>query len=156
MKNEKGVTLIELLGVLVILSVILILAGSILTSSMKTSNRATTDQRLQQEANYITEAIRNEYLKSEKQKAEETEIEEYIKKVIVRINNDQNQLKLYDRVISEGYIYSFCLETEFENEECKKDKKIDRSATSQTFQLKLTSKDGQRTHEIKTEYSKLK
>lgn len=138
MKNEKGVTLIELLGVLVILSVILILAGSILTSSMKTSNRATTDQRLQQEANYITEAIRNQYL------------EEATGKLTLVIGD--HQLEMNEKVISEGYIYCFDLQEPCEKEE----KTIDRSKTNQSFYLKLRSKDGQRTHEIKTEYSKLK
>ena len=41
MKNEKGITLIELLGVLVILGVVLTLIGSIMVNSIKTLYRPT-------------------------------------------------------------------------------------------------------------------
>lgn len=142
MKNEKGITLIELLGVLVILSILLTLAGSILTSSLKTSNRATTDQRMQQEANYITEKVRNEYLKKPSDAGPSFEL---------KIKDDQ--LLLDDKMISEGYHYSFCLdETPCEEIPIT----IDRSKPQQPFQLILTAKDNGRTHEIDTKLSKLK
>lgn len=142
MKNEKGITLIELLGVLVILSILLTLAGSILTSSLKTSNRTTTDQRLQQEANYITEKVRNEYLKR---------VDDAGESFMLTIENGQLLLD-ESKVISEGYYYSFCLE----EESCEKmTETIYRSKTNQPFQLKLTSKNDKRTHIIDTEFSKL-
>ncbi len=142
MKNEKGITLIELLGVLVILSILLTLAGSILTSSLKTSNRTTTDQRLQQEANYITEKVRNEYLKR---------VDDAGESFMLTIENGQLLLD-ENKVISEGYYYSFCLE----EESCEKmTETIYRSKTNQPFQLKLTSKNDKRTHIIDTEFSKL-
>lgn len=154
MKNEKGITLVELLGVLVILSILLTLAGSILTSSLKTSNRATTDQRMQQEANYITEKVRNEYLEKVKDGVPETFTFE------ITIDNDNKKLLLNNvEVISEGYHYTFCVEEEEEEEKgaCEKMKEtIDRTKTQQQFQLKLTSKNDERSHIIDTQLSKLK
>lgn len=148
-KNEKGVTLIELLGVLVILSIVLTLAGSILTSSLKMSNRATADQRLQQEANYITEAIRNKYL------------EKTSESIHLKIDNNRQKLFIKDeavsedyKVLSEGYMYSFCLD---EHEACEiEEQSIFRFESHQAFQLKLESKDGQRNYIIDTKFSKLK
>lgn len=148
LSNERGITLIELLGVLVILSVLLTLAGSILTSSLKTSNRATTEQRLQQEANYITEKVRNEYLKRVDESSAET---------FDLIMDNENQKLLLDDVgvISEGYTYSTCFSGE--NEACGHEKiTFSRLENHQIFQLRLISSDGARMHEIDTKLSKLK
>lgn len=144
MKNEQGITLIELLGVLVIMGILITMTGSILTSSLKTSKRATTDQRLQQEANYITEVIRKEYLKSEKEKAEETEI----KKIVVKIDNENKQLLLYDDVISEGFTYSF------DEARTETMKELIRAKEHQSFKL-LLSKDNH-TYTVDTTFSKLR
>ncbi len=149
MKNEKGVTLIELLGVLVILSIVLTLAGSILTNSLKTSNRAATDQRLQQEANYLTEALRNRYLEKKSEP------------IHLKIDHDSQKLYIKDeavsgdyKVLSEGYRYSFCTD---DADACEiEEQSLLRAESHQTLQLKLKSKDGQQSYVIDTKFSKLK
>lgn len=134
-KNEKGVTLIELLGVLVILSIVLTLAGSILTSSLKTSNRATADQRLQQEANYITEAIRNKYLGG-KEGTLTIQIED---DKLLLIEAEESKI-----VISEGYHYTNHGESEI---------KLDKSYH---LHILIQTKDENSSYEIHTKLSKLK
>ncbi len=96
MRNERGLTLVELLAVLVILGVIMTLLGSVLVNGMKASDRSATNQRLQQEANYIAEAIRKEYLELDN-----------TNKIRLTIDNDNRILKLDEKTISEGYIYCF-------------------------------------------------
>lgn len=151
MNNEKGITLIELLGVLVILSIVLTFIGSILVSSLKTSERATSDQRLQQEANYITEKVRNEFLKKVTKEGDLNP--PVLANFELTIDNDNNRLLLNDEdVISEGYTYSTCVE---KDELCDDPIKIDRTESRQPFQMKLISKD-KKVHIIDTQLSKLK
>ncbi len=57
-------------------------------------NRNATNQMLQQEANYITEVIRKEYLKS---------IENDI---VINIDENKKVLKVDGKIISEGYNYN--------------------------------------------------
>lgn len=93
MKNERGLTLVELLAVLVVLSVIMMLIGTVLVNGMKASNRTTTNQQLQQEANYIVEVVRKEYLKSGVV-------------VPIKLEVDKGKFKMDGIIISEGYIYT--------------------------------------------------
>lgn len=65
MRNERGLTLVELLAVLALVAIIMTLIISVFINGAKASERSTTNQRLQQEANYIVESIRNEYLRLE-------------------------------------------------------------------------------------------
>ncbi|WP_415579221.1 type II secretion system protein, partial [Filibacter tadaridae] len=105
MKNERGLTLVELLAVLAIVGVIMALLGSVLINGIKASNRTTTRQQLQQEANYITEVVRNEYLGQGSGS-------------FTIYSDDVNQtLKIESKIISEGYIYKLCYEGENEEEE---------------------------------------
>ena len=168
MKNEKGITLIELLGVLVILGIVLTLIGSIMVNSLKTSDRATTEQRLQQEANYITEKIRSEYLKKPDD-PEEGKISDSFKleidndeKQLTLIDNDENKLPLEGIVISEGYLYCY---KEDINDKRVEDMSCDNTDESnpivisridnEEFIMTLVSKD-QKPYTIKTIFSKLK
>lgn len=102
MKNERGVTLLELLATLVLVGVIIILFMSIFLNGLKTSKQITTKQELQQEANYIIETVRKEYLKSEKECkcSKDTSI-------VLEIDKLKKQLKMNSIVISEGYDYDF-------------------------------------------------
>lgn len=133
LKNEKGVTLIELLAVLVILSIILLLTATVLITSMKTTTRASGDQRLQQEANLIVETIRNEYLSKEGLKK-------------IEINITENGLEMIDKVISTGYEYQFC-ENEANKQEIYK-------TTENDFCLEIKNSNG-RHYTIETKFSKL-
>jgi len=93
MRNERGVTLVELIAVLAIIGIITTLIISVLVNGIKASNRNTTNQLLLQEGNRITEVIRKEYLKPDDQVIE------------IRINNSET-MEMNGVVISEGYIYA--------------------------------------------------
>lgn len=95
MRNEKGITLVELLAVLAIAGIIMVLISSVLLNGSDASQRTASKQQLQQEANYIVEVIRSEYLKLENQQIE-VKIEE---------TNNRQILKMNARIISEGYDY---------------------------------------------------
>lgn len=142
MRNERGVTLIELVAVLAIVGIILVLISSVFIGGLKASNRSTTNQQLQQEANYITEAIRNEYLKNPEKDRVPIKME-------LEILGDR--LEMDGAVISEGYIYNFGTD---EATESILVLEIDRSKGSFEFNLGL-EKNGQ-IYEVKTTFSKLK
>lgn len=95
MRNQKGITLVELLAVLAIAGIITTLIISILASGSNASQRTTSKQQLQQEANYIVEVIRSEYLKKENPLIE------------LRIEGSGNnqKLKMGSKVISQDYKY---------------------------------------------------
>ena len=96
MRNERGLTLVELLAVLVLVGIISALIMGAFFNGIKAADRSTTKQMLQQEANYITEVVRNEYLKSVNKNIIELKIE-----------NDNHILKMNSKIISEGYEYFF-------------------------------------------------
>jgi len=102
MKNERGLTLVELLAVLVILGFIMMLLGTVLVNGMKASNRTTTNQQLQQEANYIVERVRSEYLKLPK----EVTNDKFKLEIVLEIDTVNQTFKMNDEVVSEGYIYN--------------------------------------------------
>ncbi|GEN82324.1 hypothetical protein SLU01_06360 [Sporosarcina luteola] len=97
MKNERGLTLVELLASLAIFGIILALIGSILITGIKTANRNTLNQQMQQEANYITEVVRKEYLrKNDKNIMDNT----------ITFNVDNDVLKMNGTIISRDYQYT--------------------------------------------------
>ena len=98
MRNERGITLIELLAVLALIGIIITLIVSVLINGMNASKRNTTNQRLQQDANYIVEMIRNNYLKNESDINEEVPIS-------LKIENSGKKLLMDNKVLSEGYIF---------------------------------------------------
>jgi len=100
MKNERGITLVELLAVLALVGIIVAIIVSVMINGMNTSKRNTTNQRLQQEANYIVEVIRSEYLKNEEGSIT-LDIEgndEY--QMLIMNKGKENEMK-----ISDGYFY---------------------------------------------------
>ena len=97
MNNPRGITLIELLAVLSLVGIILILVISVLINGLNSSDRTSTNQRLQQEANYIMETIRKEYLMNTADPFS------------VRIETISGGQRIYvsNRLVSETYNYQF-------------------------------------------------
>ncbi|WKA52392.1 type II secretion system protein [Planococcus liqunii] len=95
MKNQKGITLVELLAVLAITGIIIVLIFSVLLTGSNASHRTAAKQQMQQEANYIVEVVRNEYLKL------------HGPKINLKIEGvgEQQKLKMGSQVISRGYNY---------------------------------------------------
>ncbi len=65
MKNEKGLTLVEVLVGLAILSIIMIILGGLLIDAFKNSERSEKITALQQEANTIMTELRDIHWKNE-------------------------------------------------------------------------------------------
>ena len=141
MRNERGITLIELVAVLAIVGIILTLISSVLISGLKASDRSSTNQRLQQEANYITEAIRNEYLNHP----------DKVENPIITLKVEDNKLKLDETTISEGYTYTF---GSVDSIDPSLILEIDRNEESVEYKLKLEKNN--QIYEVNTTLSKLK
>lgn len=131
MRNEQGMTLVELLAVLALSGMLIVLIGSVMINGMELSNRNVTEQQLQQEANYITEAVRNEYLK----KFDPSTMDKTI-----RLEVDEGTLTMDGQAISYGYEYSV--------------RNVMRDRNPAPFYLTI-EKDG-RTYTVDTKFSKLK
>ncbi len=91
MKDENGLTLIELLAVISIIAIISVFLFSILLNGFTVTERTTIKQKVQQEGNYITETIRKEYLTSSNSN------------IILKVEGNNKSLLLNDNVISSGY-----------------------------------------------------
>lgn len=135
MKNEKGITLVELLAVLAIAGIVTTLIISVLANGSSASQRTTSKQQLQQEANYIVEVIRSDYLK----------IDNPIIELKIEGNGNNQKLKMGTKVISQGFNYKLV-----EPALGKIDPKID-----QKFVLEITAQ-GVQPYVIKTKFSKLR
>lgn len=132
MKNEKGITLVELLAALAIMGIIVVVIASVLTTGTTSANKTATKQQLQQEANLIVEVLRKEYLKSDNHTFNLTVIED----------NDVKTLLVDEEVVSRGYTYSYTPDTI--------DPKIDTK-----FKMTIMDNSGQ-FYEIDTSFSKLR
>lgn len=135
MRNQKGITLVELLAVLAIAGIITTLIISILASGSNASQRTTSKQQLQQEANYIVEVIRSEYLKKENPLIE----------LKIEGSGNNQKLKMGSKVISQDYNYKIV-----EPALGKIDPRID-----QRLVLELSA-SGVKPFIIKTTFSKLR
>lgn len=93
MKNERGITLVELLAVIILISIISIFLFSVLNSGVTNVVRTSTNQKLQQEGHYITKVIRNEYLESG------------IASIDLVVDNTKKQLIMNGNIISTDYTY---------------------------------------------------
>ena len=138
MNTQKGITLVELLAALALVGMLVILIFSVMTQGMKASERNTTTQRLQQEANLIVEKLRNEHLMDSQQAGYTPFIELEIVGDVLKIKGDET--------LSSGYEYKFL------NPENPKNMLFDRSSNQQ---IKMEIKSGDRIYIIDTTFSKL-
>lgn len=96
MKNQRGLTLVELLAVLALTGILVVLLGGVLLNGMKASTRNTVNQQLQQETNYLTEVVKNEYMKKYKAGMNE----------MIKFEISEGRLTMDGKIISEGYNYN--------------------------------------------------
>ena len=148
MRNDRGITLIELLAVIVIFGVIITLIISVLLNGMSASKRNTTNQRIQQEANKIVELIRKEYLKNEPGEITLVVEDKGDSQMLIMFKGEENEVK-----ISEGYYY--CESTD---EECETViiPEISRN-NNEILHMVLTDRKGDKSlsYEINTTFSRL-
>lgn len=101
MRNEKGITLVELIATLAIAGIVVALIASVLASGTSASQRTGMNQRLQQEGNIIVEQVRAQYLLNQREDSIPDQF-------VVLVQNDK--LVFLDEtgasmVLSEGYSY---------------------------------------------------
>lgn len=154
MKNEKGITLVELIAVLAIAGIVVALIASVLASGSNASQRTSLNQQLQQEGNIIVEKIRAQYLMNQKEDAIPDTFE-------IVVQNDKLLLKDEtgaNTVISEGFKYDLDPASTNANSPTKKKVILDRTKKSD-FNLIIRSKtNGNSTYQeykINTSFSKL-
>ncbi|WP_438311213.1 prepilin-type N-terminal cleavage/methylation domain-containing protein [Sporosarcina sp. FA9] len=107
MRNERGLTLVELLAVLALVGIVMTLLISVFINGSKASNRIATNQQLQQEANYITEVVRREYLIH----PDNVTDVKYKVRIELEIDEINNVLKMNGKMISEGFTYAEVTDT---------------------------------------------
>ena len=138
MRNQKGITLVELLAALALVGLIVALAFSVMTQGISASDRNTSNQRIQQEANIIVEKLRREHLMNSHEAGYTSMIELVIVGDVLKIKDGE--------ILSSGYTYKF-LETADVNQMF-----IDRDG-NQKFKMEI--KAGDRVYIIDTTFSKL-
>ena len=154
MKNERGITLVELIATLAIAGIVIVLIASVLTSGANASKRTGMNQRLQQEGNIIVEKIRAEYLLNHQDDAVPDQFEVVVQNDKL-IHTDETGVNL---TLSEGYDYD--LDPSASVSSPTKDiTMLDRTQKSE-FNLRISGKnngdsDIQEYH-INTSFSKLK
>ncbi len=135
MRNQKGVTLLELLGVLAITGIIIAMIMTTMANGSNASQRTKSKQQMQQEANYIVEVIRSEYLKKENNVIE----------LKVEGTGYDQKLKMNLKVISQGYNYKLI----------QPNNGLIDPNQNQKFKLELSS-SGVQKFKINTSFSKLR
>ena len=153
MRNQKGITLVELIAVLAIAGIVVALIASVLASGTNASQRTGMNQRLQQEGNIIVEKIRAEYLLNQKEESIPDQFE-------ILVQNDK--LILTDETgvnltLSEGYDYDLD-PSAVPSSPSKKKALLDRTVKSE-FNLQIRGKsngnsDAQE-YNINTSFSKI-
>lgn len=132
MKNERGYTLIELLATLALMAILITIVMSVFINGLNASKRTATNQQLQQEANFITESIRREYLKLPEQTIDSK----------ISLNVINNTLLMNGSKLSEGYTYEITPNT------------IDLNKETVFFYMKIVKND--ESYIVETTFSKLK
>lgn len=142
MINEKGITLVELLTALAIVGVIIAVIMSVLLTGTSSADRTSSKQQLQQEANYIVETIRAEYLKKD----------DAIIEIIV--NKTEKKLFINTKLVSDGYDYILKKPAKFKTVGYK-DYHYIRPKENVEYELVIIARDKQE-FTIKTTFSKLR
>ncbi|WP_394119703.1 PilW family protein [Planococcus donghaensis] len=151
MKNEKGITLVELLAVLTITGIIVVTIMSVFSTGANSSERTASRQQLQQEANLIVEQIRASYLENEKSELIPDTFLVEVEGDKLKINRGENEVK---KVLSEGYQYHLGENTEIMSVTLKR-------TVASDFYLEICEKNSSnkcedsRSFEVKTSFSKL-
>lgn len=143
MKNEKGITLVELLGVLAITGIIVVAIMSVFSTGANSSERTTSRQQLQQEANLIVEQIRSSYLENEKSDLVNDQF-------IVKVEDDKLMITTIDeldvKILSTNYQYKLA-------ESLEEPEIIMNRTKVSPFYLEICSND--QCFEVETSFSKL-
>lgn len=154
MKNEKGITLVELIAVLAIAGIVVALIASVLASGSNASQRTSLNQQLQQEGNIIVEKIRAQYLLNQKEETVPDTFE-------IIVQNDKLLFKDEtgaNTVISEGFNYDLDPASTDASSPTKKKVILDRTRKSE-FNLiihgKTNGNSPDQEYKINTSFSKL-
>lgn len=154
MRNEKGITLVELIATLAIAGIIIALIASVLSSGTNASQRTGMNQRLQQEGNIIVEKIRAQYLMNEKDDSIPDQFEILVQNDKL-IFSDETGTQM---VLSEGYEYD--LDPKAAASALTKKAAILDRRTKSDFNLVIRGKQGNndsvQEYKINTSFSKLK
>ncbi|PKH11443.1 hypothetical protein CXF70_04780 [Planomicrobium sp. MB-3u-38] len=154
MRNEKGITLVELVAVLAIAGIIVALIASVLSSGTNASQRTSLNQQLQQEGNIIVEKIRAQYLLNQKEDAVSDKFEIVVEneKLIYKDDTGANA------VISEGFTYDLDPASADASSPTKKIVVLDRTQKS-VFNILIRGKTNvnspDQEYKINTSFSKL-
>ncbi|HSI68292.1 MAG TPA: type II secretion system protein [Planococcus sp. (in: firmicutes)] len=154
MKNEKGITLVELIATLAIAGIVIALIASVLSSGSNASQRTGLNQRLQQEGNIIVEKVRAQYLLNQQDASISDTFD-------VLVQNDKLILKdgtNAEIVLSEGYSYD--LDPSISATIATKNKTILDRTKKSDFNLiirgKANDNSSNQEYKINTSFSKLK
>ncbi|QHJ71661.1 type II secretion system protein [Planococcus halotolerans] len=154
MKNEKGITLVELIAVLAVAGITVALIASVLSSGTNASQRTSMNQQLQQEGNIIVEKIRAQYLLNQKEDTVPDKFEIVVEndKLIFKDDTGTNM------VISEGFKYDLDPASADNTSPTKKKVVLDRTQKS-VFNLLIRGKTNgnspNQEYKINTSFSKL-
>lgn len=137
MRNERGITLVELLAALALAGIVTALVASVLSTGTSSSTRVKTNQLLQHEGNYIVEVIRSEYLKSTNA----------LIKLEITGDAPKQTLLMNEKPISQGY--------EYISDNFPDNQQILDPAQNEAFEMIIRDEGGLQ-FEIKTTFSKLR
>lgn len=154
MKNEKGITLVELIAVLAIAGIIVALIASVLSSGTNASQRTSLNQQLQQEGNIIVEKIRAQYLLNQKEDLIPDKFEIVVENDKLLFNDETGA----NVIISEGFNYDLDPLSTDVSSPTKKKTVLDRTRKSDLDLLIRGKTNGNspiQEYKINTSFSKL-
>jgi len=134
-KNESGVTLVELLAVLALISIVTAIIWNTIFISMKHNTTETKKTRLQQEANYVIAEIQRYHRQCDSYGLTIQVDEVTMKNCVREIGNP-----IADAIISNGFRYESLMESgeqEFNNTP------INTKTSDSSLTFKLTVKDSE-------------